>query len=41
VVRLNLEYDDATNETIHLARNTSGAWVDLECAVPCEVVSAE
>jgi hypothetical protein len=40
VIRANLEYDDSTNETAHLARNTSGAWVDLEYAVPCEVAPA-
>jgi hypothetical protein len=39
VVRVTLEYDDSTNETVHVARKASGSWVDLDYGVPCEVAS--
>jgi hypothetical protein len=41
VVRVNLEYDDTPNETVHLARNVSGRWVHLEYDVPCEAALDE
>jgi hypothetical protein len=41
LVRVNLEYDDTTHETVHLARNAKGHWVDLEYAVPCVVEPGE
>ncbi len=41
VVRVNLEYDDMSNETVHLVRSASGSWMDLAYSVPCEVSSAE
>jgi hypothetical protein len=37
VLRVHLEYEDASWETVHLAQNPDGVWQDLEYGVPCQV----
>jgi hypothetical protein len=37
VLKVHFEYDERDSETIHLAREPDGSWLDLDYGVPCEV----
>jgi hypothetical protein len=40
VVRVHLQYEDTSCETVHLVQNAACDWLDLEYGVPCQVVRA-